>query len=81
MFNNRSALTPNGVVSPLRRSWISTLLALAAVARFYGRGAAPRIVSLSGRRTYWTKPHQGVQEMARRRRQIARGMYAGLVAA
>ena len=58
-----------------RYSWLSTVMAIAAAANLH-TGAAPaeRIYPLGKRVTSWTRPHQGKQEMARRRRQIASGM-------
>lgn len=58
-----------------RNSWLPTLMAIAAAANFR-TGAAPadRIVPLNMKRFVRGRPHQGKQEMARRRRQITSGM-------
>lgn len=68
----------------MRRTWAETMLALAVIANI-GRGipSAERIVPLNTKRLVRGRPHQGKQEMARRRRQIASGMLRqenGLVA-
>lgn len=59
----------------MRQTWRETVMALAAIANL-GRDAAParRIVPLNTKRFVRGRPHQGKQEMARRRRQIASGM-------
>lgn len=55
------------------RSIVDVLrLAVMAGTSFYGAGSAPRIVPLS-RSQRRLKPPQGLQEAARRRRQIQRG--------
>ena len=59
----------------MQQTWRDTARALAAIAnqgRY--RPAARRIVSLNTKRFVRGRPHQGHQEMARRRRQIASGM-------
>lgn len=67
-----------------RKSWLPTLMSVAAVANLRS-GAAPanHIVPLNTKRFVRGRPHQGHQEIARRRRQIARGVLRpenGLVA-
>ena len=68
----------------MRQTWRETVMALAAIANL-GRDRPParRIVALNTKRFVCGRPHQGRQEMARRRRQIARGVLRpenGLVA-
>ena len=58
-----------------RKTWMETVVAFAAIANL-GRDRLPakRIVPLNTKRFVRGCPHQGRQEMARRRRQIASGM-------
>lgn len=55
----------------MRSSWATIAAALAANSLFAGGGF--RIVGKRQRPLDWHGPHQGAQEMARRRRQIERG--------
>lgn len=57
----------------LRRLWLRTLIALATTAQSYVAPPAARIAPKNTRRYRRTDPHQGTQEMARRRRRIAHG--------
>lgn len=59
------------------RRFVSIVAALHAAAvagiSFYGGAGCARIVAKRHKRPHWYGPHQGVNEMARRRRQIERG--------
>lgn len=58
-----------------RDSWLPTIMATAAAANLRtGTAPANRIVPLNTKRFVRGRPHQGRQEMARRRQQIASGI-------